>query len=102
MKLSIKDRVAILDMLPQTGSISEMVDIMEIAKKVRINQEEKDKVGFRETQGSISWNISLDEGKDVDFTFEEVVILKACVTKLDTEKRVNSANLDICLKISKL
>lgn len=102
MVLKIKDRIAILDMLPQTGSISEMVDIMEIIKKIRVGKEEKDKVEYVETQNSISWNINLDEGKEIEFSFEELSILKAAVKKLDQEKKVNAANLDICLKINSL
>ena len=102
MVLKIKDRIAILDMLPQTGSISEMVDIMEIIKKMRVGKVEKDKVEYVETQNSISWNINLDEGKEIEFSFEELTILKTAVKKLDSEKRVNAANLDICLKINSL
>ena len=41
MKLNVKERVAILQMLPETGSLVEMVDIMEIVKKVRLEEEEK-------------------------------------------------------------
>lgn len=102
MNLSVKDRIAIMDMLPQAGSISEMIDIMEIIKKVRLDQEEKSKIEFRESQGSISWNATLDKGKEIEFSFEELSILKVAVKKLDSEKKVNAANLDICLKINSL
>lgn len=102
MNLSVKDRIAIMDMLPQAGSISEMIDIMEIIKKVRLGQEEKTEIEFRESQGSISWNASSDKGKEIEFSFEELSILKAAVKKLDSEKKVNAANLDICLKINSL
>lgn len=102
MKLKIKDRIAIMDMLPQTGSLSDMVDIMEIIKKVRLSQEEKNKVEYKESKGSISWNILFDEGKEIEFTLDELNILKASVKKLDLEKKVNAANLDICLKINSL
>lgn len=102
MELKVKDRIAIMDMLPQAGSISEMIDIMEIIKKVRLGQEEKTRIEFRESQGSISWNASLDKGKEIEFSFEELTILKTAVKKLDSEKKVNAANLDICLNISKL
>lgn len=102
MNLNVKDRVAIMEILPQTGNISEMIDTMEIVKKVRITKEEKDKIGYRELSHSISWDANLDEGKEVEFSFEELSILKAAVRKLDQEKRVNAANLDICLKINSL
>ena len=100
MNLTIKERLSILQILPESGSLSDMVDIMEIVKKVRITQEEKTKVEYRET--SITWNISKDEGADIDFTFEELSILKKAVSKVDKEGRVNMSNLDICLKIKNL
>lgn len=89
-------------MLPQNGSICEMVDIMEITKKVRINQEEKKEIEYKECNGVISWNVSKDKGKEVEFSYEELSILKVSVKKLDEEKKVNAANLDICLKINSL
>lgn len=102
MELKVKDRIAIMDMLPQVGSISDMVDIMEIIKKVRLSQEEKNKIEYKESKGSVSWNTLFDEGKEIEFTLDELNILKASVTKLDLEKKVNAANLDICLKINSL
>ena len=59
MKLNVKERVAILQMLPETGSLVEMVDIMEIVKKVRLEEEEKNNIEFKETKNSLSWNCLL-------------------------------------------
>lgn len=102
MKLNVKERVAILQMLPETGSLVEMVDIMEIVKKVRLEEEEKNNIEFKETKNSLSWNTVKDLGKDIEFKHEEISILKAAVRRLDEEKRINVSNLDICLKINSL
>lgn len=102
MNLSVQERIAILQMLPQNGSLYEMVDIMEIIKKVRITSEEKDKLEYAEGKGVISWNVNKDLGKEVEFSHDEISILKSAVKKLDEEKKVNAANLDICLKINSL
>lgn len=102
MNLNIQDRLGIIQMLPQFGSISEMIDIMEITKKVRISHEEKEEINYKEIGEIISWNVDKDKGKEVEFTHEEISILKTSVKKLDEEKKVNVSNLDICLKISKL
>lgn len=102
MKLNVKERVAILQMLPETGSLVEMVDIMEIVKKVRLEEEEKNNIEFKETKNSLSWNTFKDLGKDIEFKHEEISILKAAVRRLDEEKRINVSNLDICLKINSL
>lgn len=100
--LYIKDRLAILQMLPQQGSLQEMVDIMEIIKKIRVEQAEKEEIGYKENNQSISWDITKDKGKEIDFKYEEIAILKNAVKTLDESKRINAANLDICLKINSL
>ena len=102
MNLNVQERIAILQMLPQNGSLYEMVDIMEIIKKVRITSEEKDELEYMEGKGVISWNINKDLGKEVEFKHDEIGILKSAVKKLDEEKKVNVSNLDICLKINNL
>lgn len=102
MNLSVKERLSILQMLPQSGSILEMVDIMEIAKKVRLTSEEKDKIEYKEKDASVTWNVAKDEGKEIEFSHEEVTILKSSVKRLDEERKVNPSNLDICLKINSL
>lgn len=102
MKLYVKERLAILQMLPENGSLSEMVDVMEIVKKIRITQEERTKIEYKETSGSIIWNISKDEGLDVDFTFEEISVLKDAVSRMDREKKINMSILDVCLRIKNL
>lgn len=102
MKLNVKERLAILQMLPECGSITEMVDMMEIVKKVRVTSEEKDEINYREAGNVITWDMSKDLGTDIEFKHDEVNILKSAVKKLDEEKRVNMSNLDICLKINSL
>lgn len=102
MKLNVKERLAILQMLPECGSITEMVDMMEIVKKVRITSEEKDEINYKEAGNVITWDMSKDLGIDIEFKHDEVNILKLAVKKLDEEKRVNMSNLDICLKINNL
>lgn len=102
MKLSIKDRMSIVQMLPQSSSLTEMVDILDIVKKVKIYKEEMDRIQYEEMDGRITWNPSLEVELDVELTFEQIKILKESVSRLDREKKVNPSNLDICLKINSL
>lgn len=102
MELGIKDRLSIIQMLPQSSSLTDMVDILDIIKKVRIEKEEADKIHYQEYDGRISWDSRCEEPKEVQFTFEQVKILKSAVAVLDAEKKVNPSNLDICLKINNL
>lgn len=102
MILFIKDRLAIMQLLPQNGSISEMLDIMEVLKKVRIEHEEKLNINLKLDGNNVVWDSDKDLGKDVTFTYEELSVLKSAVQQLSDSKKVTRDNLDICLKISKL
>lgn len=79
-----------------------MVDIMEIVKKSRLTAQEKLDVDFKETANSAMWNIAKDLGVDINFTLDELSVLKAAVKKLDQEKGITANNLEICLQINSL
>jgi len=41
MKLTIKDRLSLIQILPTRGSVSEMVDVYDLARELKLNDEEK-------------------------------------------------------------
>jgi len=48
MKLKIKDRLIVLGLLPQEGSLSQMVDIYDLARELKLSDEEKEEVSYNE------------------------------------------------------
>lgn len=102
MNLTVRERLEIVQMLPQNGSIMEMIDIMSILKKIRLTQEEKTQIKYKELDNKIMWDASESLEKDITFTHEEITILKDSVHRLDKNKEVNPSNLDICIKINQL
>lgn len=102
VNLYIKDRLSIIQMLPQNGSIQDMLDVIEIVKKVRVEKEEKELLNLTEGKNGVFWDTTKDKGKEVEFKFEEIDLLKRLVKNLDDEKKVNMTNLDVCLKINSL
>lgn len=100
--LFIKDRLSIIQMLPQNGNIQDMIDVIEILKKVRVEKEERELLNLVEDKNGVLWDTTKDKGKEIEFKFEEIDLLKRLVKKLDEEKKVNTTNLDVCLKINSL
>ena len=99
MKLGINERLTLLQILPQNGSLEEIVDSMEIVKKSRLTEEEKEKINYENNGNIITWDINKAFEVDVEFTPEEMKLLKTSVDNLSTQKKVTPNNLNLCLLI---
>ena len=108
MILNIKDRIILLQLLPTQGSLSEMVDIMDLAKKIKLDDNTKKLISYVEDKnGNISWNIDKDPNIEVELTSEITNILTKAhvdelISDLDKDKKITAQMLDLALKISKL
>jgi hypothetical protein len=66
MKLNVKDRLMILGMLPQQGSLVDMVDIYDLARELKIDDKERERINYHEEMGVIKW----DYDKEVPKAFK--------------------------------
>ena len=116
MKLLISERLALP--MPQAGSLVGQLLVRSIAEKITLTKEEIEKIGGKDVKtditcpfckqiirevipGGFFWEDAEYE-KDVDFTKEELVVLKEEVDKLSAEGQINQQNLSVCQKISNL
>ena len=99
MKLAIKDRLMILGMSPQEGSLSEMVDIYDLARELKLSDEEKDTVHYEENGNSITWNSQLDPLKDISFSSDQKNIFLKQIDVLDKQKKINLSQIETILKV---
>lgn len=99
MELSIGDRITLLNLLPNEGDLVTITVTRDIANKLNFNQDEIQKCELKFEKNSYRWNTEKSFLISVDFTEREKEILKGQVEKLDSEKKINVQNLDICLKI---
>lgn len=103
MILKIKERLILLQILPTQGSLSEMVEIMDLAKRLKLNDEEKNSVSFNEdSKGNITWDIDKDPNIDITISSDMIKILKETINKLDKDKKITPQLVDLAIKITKL
>lgn len=80
MKLNIKDRLYITQLLPANGNFMEYALKRSITGKVALTKEEQEKYEIREMpeENKLVWNSEMDakEPVNVDFTSEEIGYLK--------------------------
>lgn len=103
MIFTIKERLILLQILPTQGSLSEMVDVMDLAKQLKLNDEEKNSVSFNEdSKGNITWDIDKDPNIDITISSDMIKILKETINKLDKDKKITPQLVDLAIKITKL
>lgn len=102
MKLSIKQRLGLLNLLPQSGNEMEMIAVSEIYKKVFLSEKEQEAAGFKtEPDGRAFWNKE-EQPKKLSFTPVEASLLKGIRQKLDEQKQITMEILPLILEINKL
>ena len=100
--LSVKDRLMLQGVLPQSGDLISQTIVKDIQDKIRITQQEMTEGEFRAEKESIMWNPLKVKEVEFDFTNAEVNTLKDAVKKLDEEKKITMENIELCLKINQL
>lgn len=99
VKLSVKDRMLMRNLMPTEGDIVTLTISRDIQAKVRLTQAELKKAGVKENKdaGGLKWDKDFE--KTVIFSHAEHEFLKAEVSKLDSKKKVTPEILDLCVKI---
>lgn len=102
LDLGVKDRLAIISMLPFNGTILEVSEILDLVKLLRFSDEEIKKINYREQDGKIMWDLDKEETRTFNLTFGQIQLLKKIVSKLDEEGKIDFNNFNICYRINKL
>ena len=102
LNLSVRDRLTVIALLPKTGKMTDLVEIMELLKILKFSDEERAKLNYREDNGKIYWDASKEESREFDINFEQLRIIKDRISELDKESKIDLGTLDTCLKFSKL
>ena len=97
MKLSVKERLAVPQILPEESNLYTQMIARNVRNKAEFSPEETAEIGLQAVGGSLSW--SNDKSEDVSFTEEELQLLKDQVEKLDKENKITNDLLDLCLKV---
>ena len=95
MKLRIKERITLLNLLPSQGNITSMTIKYDLKEKIKITQEEIVGMELQESDGLIKWNDSKDLGKDIEFTELELKMIKDILKELDEKKQLNDDTFNL-------
>ena len=102
MKLTIKDRIVLPEILPQQGNMIEMLVADSITKKTRFTAREVTDFKLCQKGETLTWDENVDTDVEIDFEQSEVNLLKEQLRKLDEEKRISNRIFGLCVKIRDL
>lgn len=103
MKLNIKNRLILLQILPNKGNLSDMVEVMELAKKLKLSDEEKELINYKiDDSNNFYWDPDKDFEKDFELNSDKIKILKDTINKLDEENNISLFLVDLALQIKNL
>ncbi len=103
LKLNIKERVILSDILPQAGHKLQQIIVRSLLAKAEFTPEEIDKYGLTFSSHGVVWNeIAKTATFEIEFSETEISILRESAILLDKEKRVTQHNLSLIEKIESL
>lgn len=101
MKLTVKDRIILQQILPGQASLKEIGNIIECSSLLDLTDKEKAEFGYKEENGSITWNPDLDTAREIKLKHDHVTVLKNAVQKLDDNGQVTVQQYETFVKINK-
>jgi hypothetical protein len=103
MKLSVKERLSLLQILPKMDNILTMNIVYELGKKISIGAKEFEELGFiqNDKTGEIQWDVTKEKEKEVEFEKAELDIIKDSLKKLDESKKVELVHISLWDKFMK-
>ena len=56
VNLNVKDRLTLITILPTQGKITELVEVMDLVRLIRLTEEEKSEINNKEEDGRVIWD----------------------------------------------
>lgn len=102
IKLTVKDRIVMGEVLPEQGGMLDMILAKSISDKTTLTAREITLFGVEQEGTTLKWDQEKDTGVEMPFEVAEVDLLKRRLKELDESKSINSRIFDLCLKIREL
>lgn len=101
MKLTLKERLGILNILPKQGDFVTMTAKADLVDKIKVTQEEIKELHIETIpEGGLKWDGKKDLAKEFEITDLETKIVKDELKRLDDAKQISDEILLIYKKFN--
>lgn len=94
-KLSIIERVKLLEILPQEGNFLTLRMVQELKRKVGFDAEELVRIEFKQDEREAHWNPDRDSGLEREFLQPEIDLITAALRRLDKAEKLTEHYLPL-------
>lgn len=104
MKLTIYERFILKEILPDHGTMLQMIMMESIRTKTQITVKDIDKYSIKDNAetGNVDWNTSIDTGEEFELDPAEIEFLKNRYKELDERGEITIRTFSLCKKIRDL
>lgn len=102
VELNVKDRLVLVSILPVQGKMTDLVEVIDLIRLIKLTDDEKTEIGYTEKEDRIFWDITKETPREFEINFEQLRIIKESIKKMDDEGKIDLSILNTCLKFSKL
>jgi hypothetical protein len=95
MKLSIKQRLILINLLPKKGDFVLLTVKQDLYDKIKISQEDIKLAEIKSTEKGLSWNTEKDFEIEIEISELEHEMVKTILKKLDEEKELTDDTVDL-------
>lgn len=98
-QVNVKERLSLLQLLPTQGSVTEMVEVYDLARELKLSDDEKGLINYSEDNNNIRWDSTKDPNKQISINSNQYKILMDSIDKLDSQKQVPLSMVPLILKL---
>lgn len=99
MKLTVLDRLSLLNVLPKEGDFLTLSIVRDVTKKVSIEQEEAKVIELNFKDNRVTWKQDAPE-LEVNFTESELSVIRKQLKSLDSQKKLTMELLETYKKFN--
>ena len=100
MKLTVEERLLILDILPATGSLTTLRIVQELRQTLSFDEAEHEALKFKEDGSLIRWDVAAEADARSEFAIgpkaQEVV--RKTLERLNEKEQLHMAHVPLCAK----
>lgn len=95
MKLSVIERILLLNLMPAEGNILEMRTKRDIGFKVGLNAEELVKYQVKDEGGNVTWNPDVEQDTEIELGEAEKGFIKEQLVKKSGEGKLTDGHISL-------
>lgn len=102
MKLTIKDRIVLLTLLPRHGGLIELQTIKGLIQVLEFTSQEIEEYQLRDTDNGVLWNKDKEKEKEITFTDAQINLIKKSINEADKNRTLTLEMLETIEKFINL